>query len=305
MKTPIVLIIFRRPETTLKIFDKIRQGKPSKLLVISDAPRPDQPDEYEKCEKARAIIDSVDWDCKILKKYADTNLGSFRCIASGLDWAFNQVEEAIILEDDCLPDLTFFRFCEELLDYYRNDQRVMAISGNNFQLGHQRTEDSYYFSRYTHSWGWATWKRAWKYADIEMKAWPKVREQNLLKLILDNDREVKYWDTILQATYESKIVAWDYRWTLAAWLQNGLTILPNVNLISNIGFGEGATNTVSTKNPWINLPTQPMAFPLQHPEFIIRDSLADAFTQTSVFKPNLKFRLGRKIKKVFKNYQFQ
>jgi hypothetical protein len=138
-----------------------------------------------------------------------------------------------------------------------------------------------------------------------MKAWPKVREQNLLKLILDNDREVKYWDTILQATYESKIAAWDYRWTLAAWLQNGLTILPNVNLISNIGFGEGATHTASTKNPWLNLPTQAMSFPLQHPEFIIRDSVADKFTQDSVFKPNLKFRLGRKLKKVFKNYQFQ
>ena len=305
MKTPIVLIIFRRPETTLKVFDQIRQVKPSKLFVISDAPRTDRPDESEQCEKTRAIIDYVDWDCEIVKHYADTNLGPFRCIASGLDWVFNQVEEAIILEDDCFPDLTFFRFCEELLDYYRNDQRIMAISGDNFQLGHQRTEDSYYFSRYTHSWGWATWKRAWKYADMEMKAWPQVREQNLLKLILDNDREVRYWDTMLQATYESKIVAWDYRWTLAAWLQNGLTILPNVNLISNIGFGEGATNTISTKNPWINLPTESMNFPLQHPEFIIRDSMADKFTQDSVFKPNFKFRLGRKLKKVFKNYKFQ
>jgi hypothetical protein len=305
MKTPIVLIIFRRPETTLKVFDQIRQVKPSKLFVISDAPRTDRPDESEQCEKTRAIIDYVDWDCEIVKHYADTNLGPFRCIASGLDWVFSQVEEAIILEDDCFPDLTFFRFCEELLDYYRNDQRIIAISGDNFQLGHQRTEDSYYFSRYTHSWGWATWKRAWKYADMEMKAWPQVREQNLLKLILDNDREVRYWDTMLQATYESKIVAWDYRWTLAAWLQNGLTILPNVNLISNIGFGEGATNTISTKNPWINLPTESMNFPLQHPEFIIRDSMADKFTQDSVFKPNFKFRLGRKLKKVFKNYKFQ
>lgn len=305
MKTPIVLIIFRRPDKTLKVFEKIRQVKPCKLFVICDAPRPEKPDEYEKCEKSRAIIDTVDWDCEVIKNYAETNLGSFRRIPTGLDWVFNQVEEAIILEDDCLPEITFFRFCEELLEYYRNDQRIMAISGDNFQLGHQQTEDSYYFSRYTHSWGWATWKRAWKYADIEMKTWPKVREQNLLKLILDNDREVKYWDTILQATYESKIVAWDYRWTLAAWLQNGLTILPNVNLISNIGFGEGATHTASTKNPWLNLPTQAMSFPLQHPEFIIRDSVADKFTQDSVFKPNLKFRLGRKLKKVFKNYQFQ
>ncbi len=305
MKTPVVLIIFRRPDKTLKVFEKIRQVKPSKLFVISDAPRPDRPDEYEKCEKSRAIIDTVDWDCEIFKNYSDTNLGSFRRIPTGLDWVFTHVEDAIILEDDCLPDLSFFRFCEELLDYYRDDQRIMAISGDNFQLGNQRTNDSYYFSRYTHSWGWATWKRAWKYADMEMNNWPEIRDQKLLKVILENDRDAKYWESVLQATYESKIKAWDYRWTLATWLQNGLTILPNVNLISNIGFGEGATHTVSTKNPWINLPTQSMSFPLQHPQFVIRDSIADAFSQNSVFNPNLKFRIDRKIKSIFKNHKFQ
>lgn len=305
MKTPVVLIIFRRPDKTLQVLEKIRQVKPSKLFVICDAPRPEKPDEYEKCEKSRAIIDTVDWDCEVIKNYADTNLGSFRCIASGLDWVFDQVEEAIILEDDCLPDLSFFQFCEELLEYYKNDQRIMAISGDNFQLGNKNNQDSYYFSHHTHSWGWATWKRAWNLFDTEMSAWPEIRDKQLLRTILDSDRDVKYWTSILQDTYDSKIEAWDYRWTLSAWLQNALTILPNVNLISNIGFGEGATHTLSTKNPWINLPTQSISFPLQHPKFIIRDSIADKFTQDSVFKPNLKFRLGRKLKKVFKNYKFQ
>ena len=303
MKTPIVLIIFRRPDKTLKVFEKIRQVKPCKLFVICDAPRPEKPDEYEKCEKSRAIIDTVDWDCEVIKNYADTNLGSFRRIPTGLDWVFNQVEEAIILEDDCLPDITFFQFCEELLEYYKNDQRIMAISGDNFQLGHQRTHDSYYFSRYTHSWGWATWKRAWKHFDLEMKAWPEVRDKQLLRLILDSDRDVKYWNSILQDTYESKIKAWDYRWTFATWLQNGLTILPNVNLISNIGFGEGATHTVSSKNPFINLPTQSMNFPLQHPQFVIRERMADKFTQDSVFHATLKNRLIRKLKNIVKAYE--
>lgn len=296
MKTPVVLIIFRRPDKTLQVLEKIRQVKPSKLFVICDAPRPEKPDEYEKCEKSRAIIDTVDWDCEVIKNYADTNLGSFRRIPTGLDWVFNQVEEAIILEDDCLPDITFFRFCEELLEYYRNDQRIMAISGDNFQLGKQRTQDSYYFSRYTHSWGWATWKRAWKHFDMEMSAWPEVRDKHLLRSILDSDRDVKYWTAILQDTYDSKIEAWDYRWTFSTWLQNSLTILPNVNLISNIGFGDGATHTFSPNNPFINLATQAMSFPLQHPEFIIRDSMADQFTQSTMYDPSLEFRIKRKLK---------
>lgn len=303
MKTPVVLIIFRRPDKTLQLLEKIRQVKPSKLFVICDAPRPEKPDEYEKCEKSRSIIDTVDWDCEVIKNYAETNLGSFRRIPSGLDWVFKQVEEAIILEDDCLPDVTFFQFCEELLEYYKNDQRIMAISGDNFQLGKQRTQDSYYFSRYTHSWGWATWKRAWKHFDMEMNAWPEVRDKQLLRSILDNDRDVKYWTSILQDTYDSKIQAWDYRWTFTTWLQNGLTILPNVNLISNIGFGEGATHTVSTKNPFINLPTQSMSFPLQHPSFVIRDSVADKFTQDSVFNATVKNRLIRKFKNMVKAYE--
>ena len=300
MKTPVVLIIFRRPDKTIQVLEKIRQVKPSKLFVICDAPRSEKPDEYEKCEKSRAIIDTVDWDCEVIKNYADTNLGSFWRIPTGLDWVFNQVEEAIILEDDCLPDITFFRFCEELLEYYKNDQRIMAISGDNFQLGNQRTQDSYYFSRYTHSWGWATWKRAWKHFDMEMSVWQEVRDKQLLRLILNSDRDVKYWTSILQ---DSKIKAWDYRWTFATWLQNGLTILPNVNLISNIGFGEGATHTVSMKNPWINLPTQPMSFPLRHPQFVIRDSIADKFTQDSVFNATLKNRLIRKLRNMVKTYE--
>ena len=303
MKTPVVLIIFRRPDKTIQVLEKIRQVKPSKLFVICDAPRPEKTDEYEKCEQSRAIIDTVDWDCEVIKNYADTNLGSFRRIPTGLDWVFNQVEEAIILEDDCLPEITFFRFCEELLEYYKNDQRIMAISGDNFQLGNQRTQDSYYFSRYTHSWGWATWKRAWKHFDMELSTWPDVQNKQLLRSILDNDRDVKYWTSILQNVYDSKIKAWDYRWTFATWLQNGLTILPNVNLISNIGFGEGATHTVSTKNPWINLPTQSISFPLQHTQFVIRDSIADKFTQDSVFNATLKNRLIRKLRNMVKTYE--
>jgi hypothetical protein len=159
VNTPIAFFIFNRPDTTARVFEAIRQAQPSKLLVVADGPRSTRPGEAEKCAATRAIIDQVDWECEVLTNYSDVNLGCRHRVSSGLDWVFEQVEEAIILEDDCLPHPTFFRFCEELLEWYRHDHRIVAISGDNFQNGHQSGEFSYYFSRYVHIWGWATWRR--------------------------------------------------------------------------------------------------------------------------------------------------
>jgi hypothetical protein len=249
MKTPVVLIIFRRPEKTQKILNIIREIQPKKLFVIADAPRSHKLGEAEKCEKTRAIIETIDWDCQVYKNYSEQNLGSSKRIPSGLNWVFSQVEEAIILEDDCLPEKSFFYFCEDLLEHYRHDQRIMTISGNNFQFGHQTTSDSYYFSRYSHSWGWATWRRAWQYFDMNMTHWPRVKEQQLLNFILEDRRTRQYWENIFQGVFDNQIVAWDYRWTFACWLQNALTILPSRNLVSNIGFDEDASHTTSKNHP--------------------------------------------------------
>jgi hypothetical protein len=160
LTTPVAFLIFNRPDTTAKVFEAIRQAKPPKLLVVADGPRPDRPDDIEKCKAARGVVEQVDWDCEVLRNYSDVNLGCKKRVSSGLDWVFNTVEEEIILEDDCLPHPTFFRFCEELLDYYRHDERIMVISGDNFQFGRNCTEYSYYFSRYNHCWGWSTWRRS-------------------------------------------------------------------------------------------------------------------------------------------------
>ena len=140
----------------------------------------------------RAVVEQVDWNCEILRDYADVNLGMKRREKSGFDWVFSEVEEAILLEDDCVPHPNFFRFCENLLDRYRNDTRVKTISGSNYQFGRRGTEDSYYFSRYAPTWGWATWRRAWKFYDGEMKLWPKVREEGWLEDILRDTRAVRY-----------------------------------------------------------------------------------------------------------------
>ena len=284
LTTPVAFLIFNRPDTTARVFEAIRQAKPPKLLVVADGPRPDRPDDVEKCKAARAIIDGVDWDCEVLTNYSDANLGCKNRVSSGLDWVFETVEEAIILEDDCLPHSSFFRFCEELLDYYRHDKRIMAISGDNFQFRRRHTEYSYYFSRYTHIWGWASWRRAWQYYDVKMKLWEEIRDGDWLKSILEETKVVKYWTKIFQTAYDDKIDTWDYPWTFACWIQNGLTILPNVNLVSNIGFGEDATHTSSSKSRVANLGVQEMNFPLEHPLFVIRHKQADDFTHKHIFK---------------------
>ncbi|HEY9626069.1 MAG TPA: glycosyltransferase family 2 protein [Coleofasciculaceae cyanobacterium] len=300
MNTAIAFFIFKRPDTTERVFKAIQQVKPSRLLVVADGPRSDRPGEVEQCAATRAIIDQVDWDCEVLKNYSDVNLGCAKRVSSGLDWVFNLVEEAIILEDDCVPHLTFFEFCEELLSRYRHDTRIMSISGQNVQLGHESTHNSYYFSRYNHCWGWATWKRAWHEFDFSMKLWPEVRANNVLKDILLDDRAVKYWSRIFQNTSDQKYNSWAYRWTLACWLQGGLSIISSVNLVSNVGFSLDATNTqtIAANNPYAAMPTQPIQFPLKHPKYVVRNSQADTITQNYFYNPTLFIRLQRKIKRV-------
>ncbi len=281
VKTPVAFLIFNRPDTTARVFEAIRQAQPPKLLVVADGPRLDRLGEAEKCATTRAIIDRVDWECDVLTNYSDVNLGCRHRVSSGLDWVFEHVEEAIILEDDCLPHPTFFRFCEELLERYRHDDRIVAVSGDNFQSGQHKKEFSYYFSRYIHIWGWATWRRVWKLYDLDMQQWPVVRDRNWLDSILDSPQAIRYWSSVFQSAYEG-FNTWDYSLVFACWFNRGFTILPNVNLVSNIGFGEDATHT-KVSNQLTELPTQAMQFPLAHPRRISRHILADNFTENQQF----------------------
>lgn len=282
MTTPVAFIIFKRPDTTVKVFEAIRQVKPAKLFVIADGPRADYPGEAEKCKLTRAIIERVDWDCEVLKNYSEINLGCGKRVSSGLDWVFDQVEEAIVLEDDCLPHPTFFRFCEELLERYRYDEKIGSISGQNVQFGKQTTEYSYYFSRYNHVWGWATWKRAWKDFDFDMNLWTEVTERDFLTDILRNHQAVKTWNKTFQNLYDGHKYTWDLQWQFACWFHNRLGIISNVNLISNIGFGVEGSNT-NIKSKHANLPIEAIKFPQKHPPSIIRNVQADTFTQNTLF----------------------
>ncbi|ELS34329.1 MULTISPECIES: methyltransferase FkbM [Pseudanabaena] len=294
--TPVVFIIFNRPDTTKIVFEAIRQAKPQTLLVIADGPRPSHFSDVEKCEATRSIIEGVDWECNILKNYSDINLGCKQRVSSGLDWVFDSFESAIILEDDCLPDPTFFRFCSELLNQYADDERIMVISGNNFQFGRRRTENSYYFSAFTHCWGWATWRRAWQHYDIEMKLWPTVRDNGWLKDILHFKYAISYWEYIFQSVFDDLINSWAYRWLFTCWMQGGLTVIPNINLVSNIGFNNEATHTKRV-NHIANIPTERMGFPLLHPQFLIRDTQSDNLTQKNIFRLSILKFIKIKIKK--------
>lgn len=286
METPVTFIIFKRPQTTEKVFQAIRQIKPKKLFVIADGPRNEQAGEAEKCAATRAIIDKIDWECEVIKNYSDSNLGCAKRVSSGLEWVFSNVEKSIILEDDCIPHPSFFRFSEELLEKYQNDTRISSISAQNVQPGNRRTNYSYYFSRYSHCWGWATWKRAWQHYDLNIKLWQEIQAEKLLYDILLEPKTVNYWRRTFQSIYENPTgITWDYQWTFACWMQGSLSITPNVNLVSNVGIGADATHFTSSQEfSFINLPTQAMEFPLKHPPYIIRNVEADNFTQKTVYK---------------------
>ncbi len=276
LSTPVGFIIFNRPDLTEKVFAAIAQAKPQKLFVIADGPR--FPEEVEKCKQTRAIINKVNWDCEVLTNFSDTNLGCGRREASGFDWVFSQVEEAIFLEDDTLPAPSFFSFCEAMLERYRHDQRIMHINGDN-SVNQDRTSDSYYFSKYMHGWGWASWQRAWQPYDYYMKTWPEFKQAGLLKQVCEDPYEQKYWTAIFEQMYQDPQVidTWDYQWTYTCWSQGGLTIAPNKNLISNLGFNRpDAAHTVGD-DPRSQLSTTDI-WEIKHPSFLVRHGEADRHT---------------------------
>lgn len=278
--TPVIFLIFRRPDLTARVFEAIRQVQPSKLLVVADGPRSEA--DVELCQLARTVTEQVDWNCEVLRNYSDVNLGCRKRVSSGLDWAFEQIEEGIVLEDDCLPHPSFFQYCQELLERYRNDQRIWCISGDNFQCGQKRGEGSYYFSNYNHCWGWASWRRAWQHYDHDLINWPAFRDGRYLEGILDSDLEVQYWQGIFERLYSlGQPNSWAYAWTFTCWQNRGLTILPNVNLVSNIGFRYDGTHTLK-EFKWSMMSVADIGA-IQHPPYIARNQLADIYTFESVF----------------------
>lgn len=241
LDTPILFVIFNRPDFTKITFSRIREARPKRIFIAADGPRKNRPDDIEKCRTTRELVLSmIDWDCEVKTLFRDTNLGCGTAVSGAIDWFFEHVEEGIILEDDCLPIPFFFTFAHTMLERYRNDARIMHISGNNFVTSITTTDDIL-FSNYTHSWGWATWRRSWKLYDFNLTDLEETFEKNQFKFL---DKEARnYWLSVLRNTKAGGNDIWDYQWIYTTWRNGGVSIIPKWNLVTNIGFGENSTHT--------------------------------------------------------------
>jgi hypothetical protein len=277
LQTAVLFLVFNRPDTTAQVFEAIRKARPPRLYVASDGARSNREGEAEKVAKVREIATAVDWPCEVKTLFRDQNLGCKQAVSSGITWFFEHEEEGIILEDDCLPHPNFFNFCETLLNKYKDDEKIFAITGNNFQSGQWRGDGSYYFSRYNHVWGWASWRRAWIHYDGDLNFWPSWKNSVDWTLKIPNKTERKYWTKIFDQMYACKIDTWDYPWTSSVWYHGGLTATPNVNLISNIGFGRDSTHTKSKNSPYAAMKTKALG-QIIHPTEIKQNELADGYT---------------------------
>jgi hypothetical protein len=270
----VALFVFNRPQCTEQSLAAIRQARPSRLLVVADGPRRSRPRDALECVAVRHVCDQIDWPCDVLRNYADANMGCRDRMASGLDWVFSEVEEAIILEDDCIPCPSFFRYCQELLHRHRFDKRVMHISGNRLVGDLGGSPNGYDFTRVPFVWGWASWRRAWRLYDKTMTAWPRLRETNWSRDVTGTHRLALRLSAVLDTVHQGTLNTWDYQWLFACLLNDGLASLPSTNLVSNIGFGAAATHTVRPSR-LANLPCNAINFPLSSPADIASDPECD------------------------------
>ncbi|MBB1192502.1 nucleotide-diphospho-sugar transferase [Flavobacterium sp. SOK18b] len=284
LNTPILFLIFNRPEITQRVFLEIKKQKPRYLFVAADGPRQGNEQDLENCKRTRdLVIKSIDWDCEINTLFREENLGCGLAVSSAIDWFFQHVDKGIILEDDCLPHESFFGYCETLLEKYEYCENISVVSGNNFQNGIKRGNASYYFSIYSHNWGWATWRRAWVNYDFKLTQLEDFISNNRIRNI-DNRLVFKnYWLCKFQDAKNGDFVhIWDYQWLFTLWNLERLTILPNVNLISNIGFGDNATHTLQKESTFANMTTNDIGC-IKHPKKIELHKKADRYTSINMF----------------------
>jgi hypothetical protein len=277
----IAYIVFNRPRHTRKTFAAIRARRPSKLFIIADGPRKAHPEDMNRCREVREIVEQIDWPCDVRRNYADENLGLKRRVSSGLDWVFGQVDKAIVLEDDCLPHPDFFTFCETLLDRYEGDERIWVITGSNFMDGRKGGKASYFFSKYNHCWGWASWRRAWRHYQGDLPFWPEWKMTSDWQRRNPDRIERRYWYEIFERVRSNEVDSWAYPWTGSVWYHGGLTATPNANLVTNIGFGPEGTHTQASEDQ-TGVPVEPLGL-LTHPRRIKQDGRADRYVFDHVF----------------------
>lgn len=301
IESPVLLIAFNRPETTQKVFNAIRIAKPKKLYFAVDAPRVQFPEDQNNVEQVKDIINQVDWDCEVFTRFAQTNQGCGPGPYNAITWAFENEEKLIILEDDCVPAKSFFNYCYELLEKYKNDERIWMISGNNYNEEAVTTQHSYFFSKYGHSWGWATWKRCWMEMDMNMNKLSIVMQQDLLKSGFYSKKEYLFFLKIFLNVFNDETIrhhVWDYQFNFTIRINNGLSIVPKRNLVTNIGYiGTHSTSRLKYHDRDVDNNFTIIS----HPDFILCDNDYDSFHFKNhvSYKVPLYKRIYRKIYKLF------
>lgn len=294
LNTPVLFIIFNQPDITKKVFEAIKSVKPKILYISGDGPRNEIPGEIIQCEKTRSIINEIDWDCDLHTRFLDKNMGCNDAIWGALNWFFDKITEGIVLESDCLPHPDFWYYTSELLERYRNKTEIKFIGGNNYQNSINRGDGSYFFSKMAYNWGWATWKRAWQEFDYDICN--KYSKNSFHKIInsqfVDND-ERKYWKKIFKFVREDRPYMWDFRILFSIWAASGITIAPNVNLVTNIGFHPDALTTKDISSPYNNLPLESI-LPIRHPSKIKIDIEADLYYYRNYLHNSIKYDTFRK-----------
>ena len=286
---PIALIIFNRPDCAAKIIARVREIKPARLFIIADGPRSTKPGEDSICQKTRETVErAIDWKCDVVRDYADQNLGCGTRLPTGLTNMFERVERAIILEDDVLPDPSFFPFCRQMLEQHALDERVMQVGAyNRFQYSPNKQLD-YFYSRFSDIWGWATWKRAWdKFNDFDKAAWGSIREKDRFETLCYSKREVEMRRFCLDQIFSGELSAWGMRWDTTKLLNHGLGVVPSKNLAVNIGFGVGASHTVNPLNPHRFKKAHGLEPPYQGPANIASDQGFDEKYNRKMFPNNV------------------
>jgi hypothetical protein len=286
-ETPILFIIFNRPEVTQKVFDQIKQVKPRYLYVAADGPRQSQVNDIGNCAATRKIIEQIDWHCDLKTLFREENLGCGPGVSSAITWFFENVEAGIILEDDCLPNLSFFPYCEALLIKYRSEDVVKFIGGNNFQNGIKRGHASYYFSHYPTSWGWATWRRSWTLFNADISDSTLKIKQGHLDLVFNSSMEKNHWLKSLHKANNERKSVWDFQFYYAIWLSKGLCVTPNQNLVVNLGFFDQGTHYFLKDSTKTSVRSESIDFPLVHPYAMNVDRKADSYTFNNFYSHSL------------------
>jgi hypothetical protein len=279
LSTAVLFLVFNRLDTTKQVFEAICQAKPPRLYIAADGARATKEGEADKVNAVRDyILSNIDWECEVKTLFREQNLGCKYAVSSAITWFFENEEMGIILEDDCLPSQSFFWFCEELLERYKDDMRIGQISGDNFQNGIKRGEADYYFSIYNHIWGWASWVNRWKNYDVMLN---HIKDSNFIEDLFSDKKTIRYWKDTFETMKQQKINTWDYQWTFTLWNNEQLTILPNVNLIKNIGFGADATHTTG-ESELSNMEHFEMVLK-SHPKEVVQNEKADDLTSKQIF----------------------